>query len=170
MKSILALLLLATTATSIPAAFRLHNVPEYPQSFQVPEGFDWNLQEMRLVQLAPDAEPVWMTELEKVTHTLIPFEVSLIKVDPCQGRGAELYGHVRIYASANIRDGSQYLSTEAQDLGSLAPVSFQWPGMCHICDAAYKPPIPSSVSETERFRGSEASDQGTLDERTQRES
>ena len=111
-----------------------------------------------------------MTELEKVTHTLIPFEVSLIKVDPCQGRGAELYGHVRIYASANIRDGSQYLSTEAQDLGSLAPVSFQWPGMCHICNAAYKPPIPSSVSETERFRGSEASDQGTLDERTQRES
>ena len=67
MKSILALLLLATTATSLPAAFRLQNVPEYSLSTESPEDFDWNLQEMRLVQLAPGAEPVWMTELDKVT-------------------------------------------------------------------------------------------------------
>lgn len=94
MKSILPLLLLATTATSIPAAFRVNNVPEYPLSAGSPEDFDWNLQEMRLVQLAPDAEPVWMTELEKVTHTLMSFEVFLIKVDSRQGSGAELYGCV----------------------------------------------------------------------------
>lgn len=102
MKSILALLLLATTATSLPAAFRLQNVPEYSLSTESPEDFDWNLQEMRLVQLAPGAEPVWMTELDKVTHTLMPFEVSLIKVDSRQGRRAELYGYVRIYASTYI--------------------------------------------------------------------
>jgi hypothetical protein len=102
MRSILALLLLATTATSIPATFRLHNnVPEYSLLVESPDDFDWNLQEMRLVQLAPDAEPVWMTELEKVTHTLMSFEMSLIKVDLRQGRGAELHGYVRIYASVN---------------------------------------------------------------------
>ena len=102
MKSIFALLLLATTATSLPAAFRLQNVPEYSLSTESPEDFEWNLQEMRLVQLAPGAEPVWMTELDKVTHTLMPFEVSLIKVDSRQGRRAELYGYVRIYASTYI--------------------------------------------------------------------
>ncbi|KAH9993263.1 peptidase [Russula vinacea] len=95
MRSILALLLLATTATSIPAAFRFYNAPEYPLPVESPEGFDWNLQEMRLVQLAPDAEPVWMTELEK------------------------------IHAKAA---GLKYMDiTEAEDLGSLSPVTFQWP-------------------------------------------
>ena len=76
---LLALALLATTAASVPTALRVDNVPEYPLSLDVPEDFDWNLQEMRLVQFAPDAEPVWMTELEKV----IPISVfpghSLIK-------------------------------------------------------------------------------------------
>ena len=137
MRSILALLLLATTATSIPAAFRFHNAPEYPLPVESPEGFDWNLQEMRLVQLAPDAEPVWMTELEKVTHILLTFEVSLMKVDPRQSCGTEIYGYVRIYAMTTSLT-SQSLSTEAEDLGSLSPVTFQWPGMFHISDFAYK--------------------------------
>lgn len=66
MKSLLALLLLATAVTSIPATFRVHNVPEYALPVESPEDFDWDLQEMRLVQLAPDTEPVWMTELEKI--------------------------------------------------------------------------------------------------------
>ena len=71
MKSLITLLLLATAVTSIPATFRVHNDPEYTLPFESPEDFDWDLQEMRLVQLAPDAEPVWMTELEKVNHTLV---------------------------------------------------------------------------------------------------
>ncbi|KAI0271153.1 peptidase [Russula aff. rugulosa BPL654] len=58
MKSLLALLLLATAVTSIPATFRVHNVPEYALPVESPEDFDWDLQEMRLVQLAPDAEPI----------------------------------------------------------------------------------------------------------------
>jgi len=69
MKSVqplLALVLLATTAVSIPAALRVGNVPEYPLSLETPDDFDWDLQDMRLIQLAPDAEPVWMTELEKI--------------------------------------------------------------------------------------------------------
>jgi hypothetical protein len=71
MKSLLALLLLATAVTSIPATFRVNNVPEYALPVESPEDFDWDLREMRLVQLAPDTEPVWMTELEKVNHTLV---------------------------------------------------------------------------------------------------
>ena len=71
MRSLLALLLLATAVTSIPATFRVHNVPQYALPVESPEDFDWDLQEMRLVQLAPDTEPVWMTELEKVNHTLV---------------------------------------------------------------------------------------------------
>lgn len=53
-----------------------------------------------------------------------------MKVDSCQGRGAEIYRYVRIYATADdpLRDCSS-LSTEAEDLGSLAPVKFQRPGM-----------------------------------------
>jgi hypothetical protein len=72
-------LLLATTAASIPAALRVDNAPEYPLSLEVPEDFDWDLQEMRLVQFAPDAEPVWMTELEKVTPISMSFGPSLTK-------------------------------------------------------------------------------------------
>jgi hypothetical protein len=71
MKSLLALLLLATAVTSIPATFRVHNVPEYALPVDSPEDFDWDLQEIRHVQLAPDTEPVWMTELEKVNHILV---------------------------------------------------------------------------------------------------
>ncbi|KAI9442603.1 peptidase [Lactarius indigo] len=41
--------------------------------------FDLNLQDLRLVQMAPDAEPVWMTELEKE--------------DSSQGCRSELHGH-----------------------------------------------------------------------------
>ncbi len=172
MKSILALLLLATTVTSIPATFRVHNVPEYALSVESPEDFDWDLQEMRLVQLGPDAEPVWMTELEKVIHTLVSLEMFLMKVDPSQGRGAELYGHVRIYAAFNdpLRGGSQSPSTEAEDLGSLSPVKFQPVGMSRSSNFAYKPPIPPSVSETKRVQGSEASNQEALNEWPQRES
>jgi hypothetical protein len=82
MKSVqplLALVLLATTAASIPAALRVGNAPEYPLSVETPDDFDWDLQDMRLVQFAPDAEPVWMTELEKVTPTLMSYRPSLIK-------------------------------------------------------------------------------------------
>ncbi len=81
MKSVqplLALVLLATTAVSTPAALRVDNVPEYPLSLETPEDFDWDLQDMRLVQLAPDAEPVWMTELEKVIPTLVSYGLYLI--------------------------------------------------------------------------------------------
>ena len=66
--SLLALVLLATTVASTPAALRVNNDPEY--SLQIgPDGFDdfdLNLEDLRLVQMAPDTEPVWMTELEKV--------------------------------------------------------------------------------------------------------
>ncbi|KAF8265465.1 peptidase [Lactarius quietus] len=64
-RSLLTLVLLATTVASNPTALRVNNVPEY--SLQLgSDDFDLNLQEMRLVQMAPDTEPVWMTELEKV--------------------------------------------------------------------------------------------------------
>jgi len=79
--------------SSTPALLRVDNAPEYPLQLESFEGFDWDLQEMRLVQMAPDTEPVWMTELEKV-----------------QAKAAGL----------NFMD-----ITEAQDLGSLAPVQFQ---------------------------------------------
>jgi len=173
MKSLLALLFLATAVASIPATFRVHNVPEYalPLPVESPEDFDWDLQEMRLVQLAPDTEPVWMTELEKVTHALVSFEVSLMKVDPSQGCRAELYRHVRIYAPVNDSWWLTIsLSTEAEDLGTLAPVKFQMPGIFFNSDFADKPLIPPSVSEAQRFQGSEASNQGTFDQRPQRES
>ena len=81
MKSVqplLALVLLATTAVSIPSALRVDNVPEYPLSLETPEDFDWDLQDMRLIQLAPDAEPVWMTELEKVIPNLVSYGLYLI--------------------------------------------------------------------------------------------
>ena len=81
MKSVqplLALVLLATTAVSVPAALRVNNVPEYPLSLETPKDFDWDLQDMRLIQLAPDAEPVWMTELEKVIPTLVSYGLYLI--------------------------------------------------------------------------------------------
>ena len=91
MKSVLALLLLATAVTSIPPTFRVQNVPEYALPIESHEDFDWDLQEMRLVQLAQDTEPVWMTELEKVNHMLVSYEVFLMKADSCQGCGAELY-------------------------------------------------------------------------------
>lgn len=70
MKSLFALLLLATTVTSIPATFRVHNVPEYALPVEASEDFNWDLREMRLVQLTQDTEPVWMTELEKVNYIL----------------------------------------------------------------------------------------------------
>ena len=64
-RSLLTLVLLATTVASTPTALRVNNDPEYPLQLGS-DDFDWNLQEMRLVQMAPDTEPVWMTELEKV--------------------------------------------------------------------------------------------------------
>ena len=64
-RSFLTLVLLATAVASSPTALRVNSDAEY--SLQLDSNdFDLNLQEMRLVQLAPDAEPVWMTELEKV--------------------------------------------------------------------------------------------------------
>jgi len=63
--SLLALVLLATTVASTPAALRVNNDPEYPLQL-ASDDFDLNLQDLRLVQMAPDAKPVWMTELEKV--------------------------------------------------------------------------------------------------------
>lgn len=78
MKTVLALVLLATTAASIPA-LRVDNAPQYSLSLEVPEDFDWNLQEIRLVQFSPDAEPVLMTELEKVTPISMSSGTSLIK-------------------------------------------------------------------------------------------
>ena len=70
-QSLLALVLLATSAAAIPAALRVDNAPEYPLSLEFFEEPDWHLQDMRLVQFAPDIEPVWITELEKVVHALI---------------------------------------------------------------------------------------------------
>jgi hypothetical protein len=91
---LLALVFLATTAVSIPTALRVDNVPEYSLSLESADDFDWNLQDMRLVQLAPDVEPVWMLELEKVIPSLMLYRTSLMKVDSSQGCGAELYGYV----------------------------------------------------------------------------
>jgi leucyl aminopeptidase len=63
--SFLALVLLATTVASTPATLRVNNDPEYPLQLGS-DDFDLNLQDLRLVQMAPDTEPVWMTELEKI--------------------------------------------------------------------------------------------------------
>ncbi|KAH8980228.1 peptidase [Lactarius akahatsu] len=64
-RSLLTLVLLATTVASTPTALRVNNDPEY--SLQMgSDDLDLNLQDLRLVQMAPDAEPVWMTELEKI--------------------------------------------------------------------------------------------------------
>ncbi|KAH9046050.1 peptidase [Lactarius hengduanensis] len=64
-RSLLTLVLLATTVASTPTALHVNNDPEY--SLQMgSDDFDLNLQDLRLVQMAPDAEPVWMTELEKI--------------------------------------------------------------------------------------------------------
>ncbi len=111
MKSVqplLALVFLATTAVSIPTALRVDNVPEYSLSLESADDFDWNLQDMRLVQLAPDVEPVWMTELEKVIPALMLYKTSLMKVDSSQGCGTELYGYVRIYASPMTHSVTAY--------------------------------------------------------------
>jgi hypothetical protein len=74
-QTLIALVLLSTVVSSSPATFRVDNAPEYPllpQSFEASfEGFDWDLEDMRLIQMAPDAKPVWMTELEKVFSTFI---------------------------------------------------------------------------------------------------
>ena len=72
-QTLIALVLLSTVVSSAPATFRVDNAPEYllPQSF---EGFNWDLEDMRLIQMAPDAKPVWMTELEKVVPTFISYE------------------------------------------------------------------------------------------------
>jgi lipopolysaccharide export system protein LptA len=64
-RSLLTLVLLATAVASTPTALRVNSDAEYPLQLDS-DDFDLNLQEMRLVQLAPDSEPVWMTELEKV--------------------------------------------------------------------------------------------------------
>ncbi|KAI0295823.1 peptidase [Multifurca ochricompacta] len=61
-----ALVLLATQVASIPTLLRVDNAPEYTFQLETPEDFDLNLQELRLVQMAPDAEPIWITELEKI--------------------------------------------------------------------------------------------------------
>ncbi|KAN0132113.1 hypothetical protein V8E53_010150 [Lactarius tabidus] len=64
-RSLLTLVLLATAVASTPSALRVNSDAEYSLQLDS-DDFDLNLQEMRLVQLAPDSEPVWMTELEKV--------------------------------------------------------------------------------------------------------
>jgi leucyl aminopeptidase len=64
-RSLLTLVLLATAVASTPTALRVNSDAEYPLQLDS-DDFDLNLQEMRLIQLAPDSEPVWMTELEKV--------------------------------------------------------------------------------------------------------
>ena len=64
-RSLLTLVLLATAVASTPTALRVNSDTEYPLRLDS-DDFDLNLQEMRLVQMAPDAQPVWMTELEKV--------------------------------------------------------------------------------------------------------
>jgi hypothetical protein len=75
-----------------------------------------------------------------------------------------MYEYMRLLMT--LRDGSQSLSTEAEDLGTLAPVKFQRPGMLRSSvDFWCKPPILPSVSETQRFQGSEESNQGAIDER-----
>ncbi|KAH9963857.1 peptidase [Russula dissimulans] len=66
LRPLLALVLLATSSAAIPAALRVDNAPEYPLSLESSEELNWNLQDRRLVQFAPDAEPVWITELEKI--------------------------------------------------------------------------------------------------------
>ena len=111
MKSVqplLALVFLVTTAVSIPTALRVDNVPEYSLSLESADDFDWNLLDMRLVQLAPDVEPVWMTELEKVIPALMLYMTSLMKVDSSQGCGTELYGYVRINASPMTHSVTAY--------------------------------------------------------------
>jgi hypothetical protein len=83
-QTLIALVLLSTVVSSSPATFRVDNAPEYPllpQSFEASfEGFDWDLEDMRLIQMAPDAKPVWMTELEKVLSTFISYEHFLKKM------------------------------------------------------------------------------------------
>ena len=64
-RSLLTLVLLATAVASTPTSLRVNSDTEYPLRLDS-DDFDLNLQEMRLVQMAPDAQPVWMTELEKV--------------------------------------------------------------------------------------------------------
>ena len=64
-QSLFTLVFLATTVASSPPALRLNNVPEYPLQLGSKD-LDLNLQDLRLVQMAPETEPVWITELEKV--------------------------------------------------------------------------------------------------------
>ncbi|KAI0259270.1 peptidase [Gloeopeniophorella convolvens] len=65
---LLALVYLAATVAASPAALRVEDAAEYQFQLTQPQGSfaGWDLDEMRLVQLAPDAEPVWMTEMEKI--------------------------------------------------------------------------------------------------------
>ena len=70
MRVAVALLSFACLVSSSPISGLVDNslaatdgfAPEYP-------GFDLNLRELRRVQLSPDAEPVWWTELQKVSLT-----------------------------------------------------------------------------------------------------
>ena len=73
--SLLTLILLATTVASTPAALRVNNDPEYLLQLDS-DGYNLNLQDLRLVQMAPDTEPVWMTELEKVLTFLLLWPLS----------------------------------------------------------------------------------------------
>jgi hypothetical protein len=79
LRPLLALVLLATSSAAIPAALRVDNAPEYPLSLESSEELNWNLQDRRLVQFAPDAEPVWITELEKVIPALMSHCAFLMK-------------------------------------------------------------------------------------------
>ncbi|KAI0268885.1 peptidase [Gloeopeniophorella convolvens] len=65
---LLALVYLAAAVTASPASFRVEHAAE--RQFQLAQSqgnfAGWGLDEMRLVQLAPGAEPVWMSEKEKI--------------------------------------------------------------------------------------------------------
>jgi hypothetical protein len=64
----------------------------------------------------------------------------------------------------------QPLSTEVEDLGSLAPMKLDQPGTSRVGDFTYNLPISFRVSKTSQVQGSDASDQGALDGRSSRES
>jgi hypothetical protein len=76
------------------------------------------------------------------------------KVDSSQGCRTEIHGYVRIRVQIHVLLADHKFSTEAKDLGSLAPVKFQWPSMSSPDHCAYKKLIILRVSEAQRYRGS----------------
>jgi hypothetical protein len=65
------------------------------------------------------------------------------------------------FANDALCDGLQYLSTEAKDLDSLAPVNSHWPGVFLVSNFVCNALIPPRVSKAQRVRGGETSDQPT---------